>query len=152
MSNMSTLKKIIAGLLMVPMLAFFSVAATAPVAYAQSADTEATEATGATGIRQGLSDARGDDQPGDLFGGTDNIFGRITNTALYLIGALSVLMLIYGGIRYTISAGDAKQVESAKNTIMYAIIGIVVALLAYAIINFVLVQLMSGPAVAAIIT
>jgi hypothetical protein len=53
-------------------------------------------------------------------------------------------MLIYGGIRYTISMGDPKNVEAAKNTILYAIVGIVVALLAYAIINFVLGQLITG--------
>ena len=46
-------------------------------------------------------------------------------------------MLIIGGIRYVISQGDAKQIESAKNTILYAVIGIIVALLAYAIVTFV---------------
>lgn len=63
---------------------------------------------------------------------------NIINTMLYVLGALSVLMIIFGGITYTISAGDAKKVETAKNTIMYAIIGIVVAVLAYAIVNFVI--------------
>ena len=81
----------------------------------------------------------------DLFG-EGGIFKTITNTALYLIGAISVLMLIYGGIRYTTSAGDSKGVEAAKNTIMYAIIGIIVALLAYAIVNFVLTTLITTPA------
>jgi hypothetical protein len=52
-------------------------------------------------------------------------------------------MLIYGGIRYTISAGDSKAVTDAKNTILYAIIGIIVALLAYAIVNFVLTSLIT---------
>jgi hypothetical protein len=52
-------------------------------------------------------------------------------------------MLIYGGIRYTISGGDSSSVTAAKNTIMYAVIGIVVALLAYAIVNFVLKTLIS---------
>jgi hypothetical protein len=66
------------------------------------------------------------------------VFKTIVNTALYIIGALGVLMLIYGGIRYTTSAGNSKAVEGAKSTIMYAIIGIIVALLAYAIVNFVL--------------
>ncbi len=47
-------------------------------------------------------------------------------------------MLIIGGIRYTISGGDSTAVTSAKNTILYAVIGIIVALLAYAIVNFVL--------------
>jgi ABC-type Na+ efflux pump permease subunit len=50
-------------------------------------------------------------------------------------------MLIYGGIRYTISGGDAKNVTAAKNTILYAIVGIVVAILAFAIVNFVITSL-----------
>lgn len=62
----------------------------------------------------------------------------IVNTALFVLGAIAVVMIIFGGIKYTTSAGEAKAVESAKNTIMYAVIGLVVALLAYAIVNFVL--------------
>jgi multisubunit Na+/H+ antiporter MnhB subunit len=56
---------------------------------------------------------------------------------LFIIGAVSVIMLIIGGIRYTISQGDQSQVTSAKNTILYAIIGLIVAILAYALVNFV---------------
>ena len=47
-------------------------------------------------------------------------------------------MLIIGGIRYVISGGDSKKVTDAKNTIMYAIIGLIIAILAYAIVNFVI--------------
>ena len=47
-------------------------------------------------------------------------------------------MLIYGGLRYVISGGDSKKVTDAKNTIMYAIIGLIIAILAYAIVNFVI--------------
>jgi multisubunit Na+/H+ antiporter MnhB subunit len=57
---------------------------------------------------------------------------------LFLIGAISVIMLIIGGIRYTISGGDSGNVTAAKNTILYAIIGLVVAFLAFAIVNWVL--------------
>ena len=46
-------------------------------------------------------------------------------------------MLIIGGLRYVISQGDANNVKQAKDTILYAIIGIVVAILAYAVVNFV---------------
>lgn len=70
----------------------------------------------------------------------DSFFKNLVNTLLYIIGALSVLMIIIGGLRYTISGGSAEAIKSAKNIIMYAIIGLVVALLAYAIVNWVLVQ------------
>jgi multisubunit Na+/H+ antiporter MnhB subunit len=56
---------------------------------------------------------------------------------LFIIGAISVIMLIIGGIRYVVSGGDSGAVTSAKNTILYAIVGIVVAILAYALVNFV---------------
>jgi hypothetical protein len=46
-------------------------------------------------------------------------------------------MIIYGGIRYTTSAGDSSHVKAAKDTILYAVVGLVVAILAYAIVNFV---------------
>ena len=48
-------------------------------------------------------------------------------------------MLIWGGILYTTSAGDSNKVTTAKNTIMYAVIGLVIAIFAYAIVNFVLI-------------
>lgn len=77
-----------------------------------------------------------------LFGkdakGNDCVLTVIINFALYFIGAISVLMLIIGGVRYTLSGGNDKAVAAAKNTILYAVIGVVVALLAYAIVNFVL--------------
>lgn len=74
------------------------------------------------------------DLPTDL----TTMFKTIANVALFIIGAVSVLMLIYGGIRYTVSGGESSAVTAAKNTILYAIVGVVVALLAGAIINFVL--------------
>lgn len=65
----------------------------------------------------------------------------IINTMLMIVGILSVIMVVFGGIRYTISSGDASKVKAAKDTIMYAIIGVVVSILSYAIINFVLTQI-----------
>ena len=85
----------------------------------------------------GIESAKGDGVPDQLFG-ADSIFTTIVNTLLFVIGAVSVIMLIWGGIRYTTSAGNSSAVTSAKNTIMYAIIGLIIAFLAYAIINWVL--------------
>ncbi len=94
-------------------------------------------------ISSGADCARGNEQPADLFGGENSIFSRVTNILLFLIGAIAVIMLIIGGIRYVISGGDQAQVTGAKNTILYAIVGIVVAFLAYAAVNFV-TQALSG--------
>jgi hypothetical protein len=88
-------------------------------------------------IQGGANSARGDDQVVNLFGST-GIFSTITNTLLFLLGAISVIMIIIGGLRYVISGGDSAAVTAAKNTILYAIVGVIVAILAYAIINFVI--------------
>ena len=90
--------------------------------------------SGATG---GVGCAQGTNVPTTLFG-QGSIFTTIVNVLLFVIGALSVIMLIWGGIRYTTSGGNSSNVTSAKNTIMYAIIGLVIAFLAYAIVNWVL--------------
>lgn len=62
----------------------------------------------------------------------------IINVALGLIGFVAVVMIIFGGFQYITSSGDAAKVTKAKNTIMYGVIGLVIALLAFAIVNFVL--------------
>lgn len=95
------------------------------------------------GISQGAECAKPTNAPDRLFG-PDSIFVTITNILLFIIGAIAVIMLIIGGIRYVVSAGDQNAVASAKNTILYAIIGIVVAFLAYAAVNFISSQLVSG--------
>ena len=62
----------------------------------------------------------------------------ITDVLLFIVGAVAVIMIIIGGIRYSTSGGDAGSIKGAKDTILYAVIGLVVAILAYAIVNFVL--------------
>ena len=79
--------------------------------------------------------------PTDDDRGLLELFAQIGNILLMLIGAVAVIMLIVGGFRYVASAGDSSAIEGAKNTILYAIIGIVVAFLAYAAINFLTEQL-----------
>jgi Type IV secretion system pilin len=69
---------------------------------------------------------------------TNGVFQTVANTLIFLVGAVSVVFLIIGGLRYVISNGDSKQVEAAKNTILYAIIGIVVAVIAFALVQFVI--------------
>jgi hypothetical protein len=101
-----------------------------PTAFAQNCDPS-------QGVAGGVDCADTGNTPDTLFG-ADSIFTTIVNVLLFVIGAISVIMLIIGGIRYTISGGDSGNVTAAKNTIMYAIIGLVVAFLAFAIVNWVL--------------
>jgi hypothetical protein len=74
------------------------------------------------------------EESGDL----PNMLGVIINTLLILIGMVSVVMIVIGGFRYTLSRGEASEIKTAKDIILYAIIGLIVAVMAYAIVNFVL--------------
>jgi len=69
---------------------------------------------------------------------TDGALTNITNTLLKGIGLIAVVMLVFGGFRYIISGGDSSKVTAAKNTIIYAIIGLIIVILASAIVNFVI--------------
>lgn len=87
--------------------------------------------------QEGAKAVRAEGMPAELVG-VDGVFTKFSNIALYAVGAISVIMLIWGGLRYITSGGDSKKITNAKNTILYAIIGLVIAVLAFAIINFVL--------------
>lgn len=91
-------------------------------------------------LREGAEAARCDECPTDLFGDT-GAFRKITDMILYIVGVIAVIMLIIGGVRYVVSGGDAKKVTDAKNTVLYAIIGMVLAVFAYAIVHFVITSL-----------
>jgi hypothetical protein len=62
----------------------------------------------------------------------------VGNILIFITSAVSVVMLIVGGLRYALSGGDQGSITGAKNTILYALIGLIVAAAAYAIVNFVL--------------
>ena len=62
----------------------------------------------------------------------------VVNIMFFIVGVMAVIMIIWGGIRYVLSAGNSAALTSAKNTIMYAVIGLIVAILAYTIVNFVI--------------
>lgn len=78
-------------------------------------------------------------RPADVQG--DNLTGTIqaiVNFVLGLIGILCVAVIIIGGVNYATSQGDTAKVQKGTRTILYGVVGLVVALLAYAIVNFVL--------------
>ena len=124
------IKNSLRALLFVPVLAFAVSAAAAPSA-------------GAAGpLDSGALESRNtDSQAVGNLSGEDGLFKRITTILLYIIGAISVIMIVVGGIRYVISSGDASQVTAAKNTILYAVVGLIIAILAFAIVNFVSTQI-----------
>lgn len=61
----------------------------------------------------------------------------IVNILLYIAGAVSVFFILFAGFKFITSAGDASKAASARNTLLYAVIGLIVVVLSYAIANFV---------------
>lgn len=68
------------------------------------------------------------------------IAAKITNTFSIIVGAASIIMIIYGGFRYITSGGESGRVGAAKNSLLYAIVGLVIVAIAQLIVHFVLNQ------------
>lgn len=107
---------------------------TSPIAIASNVLDNQAYAEGAADLIQKGADSTGQKDTrsaGDLA-------KDFVNIMLFAIGILAVIMIIWGGIRYVLSGGDSTAISAAKKTILYAVVGLVVAILAYAIVNFVI--------------
>lgn len=69
-----------------------------------------------------------------------NIAQAVINTLSIIVGVVAVIMVIIGGFRYVISNGDSNSLQGAKNSILYAIVGLVIVLFAQVIVRFVLTK------------
>jgi len=87
-------------------------------------------------IQEGAAKAGGNLAPGLAL-----VLSNIVNTLIFVAGIVSVIVIIIGGFRYTTSQGNDKSVTAAKDTILYAVVGLVISILSYAIVNFVLTRL-----------
>lgn len=65
----------------------------------------------------------------------------VINTVLYILGIVAIIMIVIGGFRYITSNGDSGNVTQGKNTILYACIGLVIAIMSYGIVNFIIFRL-----------
>ncbi len=77
-------------------------------------------------------------------GNTTDLMGTLTtviNVVIAVVGFVAVIMIILGGISFITSQGDTSKVTKARNTILYGVVGLVVSLLAFAIVNFVLTNI-----------
>ncbi len=70
--------------------------------------------------------------------GLNGLITQIINIFSIIVGIIAVIMIIWGGLKYITSGGDSGNVTGAKNTILYAIIGLVIVALAQFIVRFVL--------------
>lgn len=83
-------------------------------------------------------------EPGNQPDDAKDIVKNIINTILGILGVVAVVVIILGGFYFLTSQGDAAKVTKGKNTLLYGVVGLVVALLAFAIVNFVLGSLFKG--------
>ena len=67
----------------------------------------------------------------------DNV-SLILNSVIGVLGLVCVVVMIIGGVNYMTSSGDAEKVKKAKNTILYGLIGLVICVLAFALVNWVI--------------
>lgn len=84
--------------------------------------------------------------PADTAQGTNKINGlikTIINIFSLIVGVVAVIMIIVGGLRYITSGGDSNNVSAAKNTIIYALLGLVVVALSQFVVQFVLNKITS---------
>lgn len=91
---------------------------------------------GTTGSQQGVNCSSSNVDTSSI----KKLAARITNVFSIIVGAASVIMIIYGGFRYVISGGESGRVGAAKNSLIYAIVGLVIVALAQLIVHFVLNQ------------
>ncbi|MCL2085347.1 pilin [Candidatus Saccharibacteria bacterium] len=132
---MSKIGKLLTGIAMTLALAF-GIAATVPLANVLANDDYVVD----KGISGGADAGQTDEMATQLFG-ESGVVTNIISVVIFIVGALCVIMLVWGGIQYILSAGDSGKVTSAKNTILYAVIGLIVCIVAYAVVQFVLVNL-----------
>lgn len=79
-----------------------------------------------------------DNQTNDAGTNINSLITKIINIFSFVVGVVAVIMIIVGGFKYISSGGDSNKITSAKNTIIYAIIGLVIVALAQIIVQFVL--------------
>jgi len=74
----------------------------------------------------------------DLNSGVKNLAGTVTTDFSIVVGAISVIMIIYAGFKYITSGGSNENTNSARNILMYAVIGLVIAVIAQLIVHLVI--------------
>lgn len=89
-------------------------------------------------VSDGIDIATTPEMKGKKIEGKGGLIQTVVNVLLWVVGALSVIMIIFSGIRYVTSAGDAAKTKAAQNSLIYAVVGLIVAIFAWAIVNMVI--------------
>ena len=120
--------KKVRGLILVAAVMFGGITLAVPAVVSAAPKDEICKGVGIAGGGSGCTDS------GELEG----VVAKVVNIISLVVGIIAVIMVLVGGIKYVTSSGDSNNINSAKNTILYAIVGLIVAALAQVIVRFVL--------------
>ena len=92
-------------------------------------------------VSKGIDTATTSEMKGKSMDGDKGLIKTVVNVLLWAVGVLSVIMIIFSGFRYITSSGDASKTKSAQSTLIYSVVGLIVAIMAWAIVNMVIKRL-----------
>lgn len=92
-------------------------------------------------VSSGINAATTDEMKNKQIDGSNGVIRTVSNILIWVVGFISVIMIMWSGFKYATAAGDTSKVASAKNSLIYAIVGLIIAVLAYAIVNFIMDRL-----------
>jgi hypothetical protein cdiviTM7_00617 len=92
-------------------------------------------------VSKGIDTATTSEMQGKSIDGDSGLIKTVVNILLWAVGILSVIMIIFSGFRYITSSGDASKTKSAQSTLIYSVVGLIVAIMAWAIVNMVIKRL-----------
>lgn len=118
-------KILAAGILMIGLLGVFN-----PVVSAANGINICSKENGSDNSVYCQNKDKGEDQ-------VNGIIKTIVEVLLTAVGAISIIMIVIGGILFALSSGDAQKAAKARSTILYAVVGLIVSVFASAIVNFV---------------
>lgn len=142
---------VVAGLLFVPHLTMPTVAAQSSLGGAAGQAVTGSSGSATDANKNAVCEGVGVGGDGHSSGcdsqsanTVNKTIASVINVLSFVVGIAAVVMIIIGGLRYVLSNGDSNNVNAAKNTILYAIIGLVVAVLAQVLVKFVLTKTTSA--------
>ena len=92
-------------------------------------------------VSKGIDTATTSEMQGKSIDGDSGLIKTVVNILLWAVGILSVIMIIFSGFLYITSSGDASKTKSAQSTLIYSVVGLIVAIMAWAIVNMVIKRL-----------
>ena len=92
-------------------------------------------------VSSGINAATTNEMKNKQIDGNNGVIRTVSNILIWVVGIVLVIMIMWSGFKYITAAGDTSKVASAKNSLIYAIVGLIIAILAYAIVNFVIEHL-----------